>query len=1051
MTKSIITLGLVLLVWSNVSAQALRFNLLNSQDGLPQNSVRAISQDKNGLMWFATEDGIARYDGQRIETYTHQPGAQSSLPENVVNAFIPNDNQLWIAMQGEGGVSVLNQSNQQFSPIAELQNANETFGIGNVVFAIYQRSKDEMLVGSKQGVYSVSTADLTVKKQLIAQQALKNEREITAIWEGPDKNVWVTSADGQLAMLDSNDQLNIIPKDKFDITRFKRIPSLGDLLLSDAGLLKIDYQNQSLTPLFKDSFLEDVEVRDIVESFDGKVWIATRSGLIRYDPVADTAVLAARNPEDENSLPTNELNTLYISTDGILWIGTSDKGVAYTNLKGFGFTSFSIHNLQTIHPKPSSPDKLSSFDNNMIWSIFRDSRDTLWLGHTDGICRQLAGENSYQHFSSLGNEKNKIDVSESWFMTTTEADGFIWFGTWGDGLLRYKPDTKDLVVYSKEAKDPNHRLSGDVIRLLQFDEARNWLWVGTHYNGLNRIDLTTGKITQFKHDPNDDFSFPHSRTRALHLDKQGQLWVGSGNGAARFDPDTERFIRVKRFENGEATTDVRDLFRADDDTLWSATGNGLDRINIKTMQVDKKYLERDGLSRSTLYGIVPDNHGKLWLPSARGLTEFSPKQEKFKRYFLGHNLQANEFNFNTYHKEKDGSIILGGVGGITKFKPNEIKGDPASYDPVILSMHSVDNEFVQRQVLGVTNTSSSKDNPILLTSNQRSLIIDFVIPEYTFSEGLDYEYELLGSEDQWIRAKPRDTPIRYTNLKAGKYAFRIRKAGSPTTDEPLTVHIKIEKHLWETIWFRLLLATATFLAGLLLIRAFSSYRLEKQIASERSELYSMVVHDLGPALKRTQEDLGTLRETGENDAESCEILSGLESDNQYSMAFINQLRAISTVEGFSKHNRELFLLEDIVDEALNQFRQQKHRIKLTQLPDCSVRVHENSIEFVLTNLLSNALKYSDEETTVTLDISQRDNKHLMIKVVDQGKGIRDSFKAQIFKRYQRDDYYKTEGLGIGLTLVKSITQKYQGDIAIENNTPQGTIFLVSLNNIVVIE
>ena len=1034
-------------------AESLRFRVLNSQSGLPQNSIRAITQDQNGLMWFATEDGLARYDGQNIKAYRHDPNAEFPLKENVASRLMPIGQQLWIGTQGEGGVAVLDQSKQAFFPIKNIPNTSKEMALGNIVFSLYKQSDDEVLVGSENGVFSVSAANLEVTERLIAKSQLKNTRNISALWKDANKNLWVASTDGKLAYKNPDGKLTHIPSNAGGFFRVRHIPALGDLLVADAGLMKVDYKQKRLVPLFSDTFLNNIKVRDVAESPDGNIWIATLSGLFRYDPRNDMAFLAEKNPEDENSLPTNELTTLHISNEGILWLGTTDKGLVYTNLKGFGFTSYSANNLKIVHPKQSNSDKLNSFKNNMIWSIFRDSQDTLWIGHTEGLSRQESTEATYSNQTQLGSGDNAFDISGSWMMATTEAKGYLWFGTWGEGLIRYDPTSKAVVVYSHKSKDQLTQLSDSVIRLLLFDKKRNALWIGTHYNGLNRIDFTTGKITKFIHDPNDANSFPHHRARALYLDKQNRLWVGSGDGLALFDDETQGFKKVKKYPSGEATTDIRGIFQTDDNTLWSATGYGLDRININTLEAEKKYLEQDGLSRSSLYGIIGDDQGDLWIPTVRGLTQFSPEQGSFKRYFLGHNLQADEFNFNAYFKEKDGSIIVGGVGGISRFKPAEVVSDVSNYQPIILGIKSVDTNFQEKEVLGVATQALSEKSAFTLQANQRSVVIDFTIPEYSFAEDLRYEYHLLGSKDLWLPATPRDTPVRYTNLKAGKHTFQVRRAGTnANTNEPLTINFTIDRYDWEEPWFIALMLALAGLTGYCLFRTVSAYRLEKKMAEERASLYGMVVHDLGPSLNRTREDLKTLRGlSGTTEPAHEELLNNLHSDNHYSLSFINQLRSLSTVEGFSQKKKDSFLLEDIVDESVNSFRADTSRIDVKAIPDCTVLAHENSIEFIIKNLISNALKYSEPDTTVIVDIAQTNESDLMISVADQGMGISEAFKKSVFKPFERDDYYKTEGLGIGLTLVKSITQKYNGNIAIKNNQPQGTIMEVTLKGIVVAE
>ena len=836
---------------------------------------------------------------------------------------------------------------------------------------------------------------------------------------------------------------------------YRKLSGLGDLLTSESGLFKVDYKEKKLIPLFQETFLKGKQVRDIAQSNDGKIWLSVWDSLIRYDPKQGIAELIEENKSDENSLPSRKLSALYLSKENMLWIGSKDKGLIKTNLRDYGFSSFSTFNSKTIYPREAEKEKSSSFQHNMIWSIHRDNREVLWIGNYDGLSRQEKGESTYENIGTFtardfsGNTK-QIDLSDASVMSIGETNGYLWFGTWGGGLIRYSPESKEALIYSDASGPANQRLSGNVIRLLLFDKKRNSLWVGTRYSGLNQIDLTTGEIHHYQADLGNINALSNPWIRGLYLDKNNRLWVGTGGGVTLFDDKKRNFKRIQLAQGLDIETpvDVRGLYQSDEKTLWAASIYGLDRVNIETLEVEKRYLEKDGLSRSALYSIVPDDEGRLWISTIRGLTRFDPNKAEFKTFFVDHNLQSNEFNFNAAWKEKDGSIILGGTGGITAFHPAEVNDNYEGNKPVILEVKGIDSDLVEQKMLGVTRRSIVAKDAFTLAPNQRSVVIDFTIPKYAFSNNVRYEYRLVGNEEKWSTVRKRDVPIRYTNLKPRPYVFEARAVDdSAENNEVISIRFALKSYVWEHWWFWL---CALFFLGVLafyLGRIFLSYRLEKRVSSERRELYQMVVHDLGPNLQRSEDIINSLK--NEPDKQQ-DLLTDLNVENQYAYAFVKQLRSLSAVEGFDEQEKNEFFLEDVIDESLNIFKETNERIKLEAVPEASVFAYDKSIQFVLRNLVSNALKYSKPDAPVFVKISLSDS-NLLISVTDQGIGIKDKLKEKVFKPYERGDVYKVEGLGLGLTLVKKIVNKYRGEVVIENNVPHGSVIRVTLRGVVIRE
>ncbi len=1029
-------------------AESLRFNRLNSSNGLPQDSIRSIAQDHNGFMWFATEDGIARYDGHHLKVYRYDPDDPYSIQQNVAYQFLVDDkNRLWISTQGEG-VMVLDQKSGQFHPVTNKLDSIKKEKVGEFASALYQRSSNEMFIGSNNGVFRVSTKDLKVTAQLVQQEELGNNQVINALWEDENKSLWMTSEDGKIAYLPSNGKLIIIKNNIDTIYNRKFLKGIGNVLVAGKnGLFIIDSSNKALIPFLQDVLPKEIKITDIEQSANGVLWIATRSGLIRHNTDTNKTILISKNLEDEHSLSSNRITSLFLSEESILWVGTSDNGINSTNLNDYGFTTLTSYDPKLITSPSPSTDHSEGLSSNVIWSIFRDSSGTLWVGSNGGLSSQKEGQQNFNNYTSLGTGDHKVNFDSIW--SIAEANGYLWFGTWDDGLIRYSPETGETFVYSTQSAHGT-QLSGNIIRLLLYDKKRNSLWVGTQFQGLNQIDFNTGMIHHYRHNPSDKSSIPDQWIRSLYLDHENRLWVGTGGSVIALFNDQDKTFQAPELTDDLVATDVRGIYQYDGNTLFLSSGYGLHRFDIDQFKVVKTFHEKDGLPRSTLYNLIADNENSFWITSTYGLTHFDPENEAFTNFYTTHNLQANEFNLNASWQDPKGTIFIGGPGGITHFHPNNVNDEYVIHRPVITEIKSYDSELQEQIILHTSDQSTLQNHSLILEADRRKLSIDFTTPEYIFQDRVKYRYRLLGNEETWISATNRDVPIQYTNLNPGEYEFQLQTIGKDSRNIPtLSIALQLKAHFWELWWFKVLMIILSFTLFFFIVKKWMKHNFHKRIAQERSAHYQMVVHDLGPSLNRSEENITLITEHYTNNGKQTpESLKNLQIDTHYAFSFIKQLRSISQVEGYSLQEKELYLLEDLIYDSLATFKVDRNRIKLTHIPDASVLIYQNSLTFIVRNLISNAIKYSGSESPIEIDLQTLDND-LIIKVIDQGVGIPTDIQETIFQPYTRGhNIYKIEGLGIGLSLTKKIINKYNGNIKIHSNNPKGSIITVLLRNVI---
>ena len=1091
-----------------IQANSFKFKIFNSTNGFPQSSIRAIAEDKTGFLWLGTEGGLIRYDGINTTVFRNDPADTTSLPENVIDSLLVDKrNRLWVGTVGNG-LSLFDAKTNQF----------RSFDIkvtGDVIHTLSLASSGDILVGASNGVFSISPENLSIKSLAHSSQ-LKDAFNIAGLWEDKNKTLWIATLHGYLFYFDHLNKLSKLNKKDNKNGEGGKLKQLGGqyankftslkytqkhgLLVTAAkqGLYRIDTEKRKVSSLLEKTFPDNSVIYDIAESKDNTLWIASNLGLFQWKDKATRMLLVRSNPNDENSLSQNDLRTLFISHQELLWAGTKTKGLNALNLKTYGFENIAPFNPimlpigetskidemnETAGKEPSPLSKLAltpNLDDSTIWSIFKDNSNGLWIGTNKGLDYKAQGEPSFKIINTLGTDgvsKGALNIYEA--MALSEANGLLWIGTYDKGLIGY--DVKNNIVrhhFWPHAKEQKNRLSGKIVRVLQVDIKRNCLWIGTKQNGLNKLDLNTYKITQFKHIVSDKKSLPHNSVRAIYLAPDNRLWVGTGNGLSVFNESTHDFnsLNYRSGISGLSDEDVRAFYQSDENTLWVATGNGLNKLSINPLKVISQFGEKQGLAESTLYSLLPDDSGDLWISTLNGLSRFNSKTLKFTNYYAYHGLQDNEFNFNAWYSDsndvKEKQLYFGGINGVSYFKPSEIANSYIASNPIIVKINAFDKNLKKHHLKNIITQSIPDKSPILLDKSLRRLAIDFSSLEFIAPQRVNYRYRLKGLESEWNTANIHEQRALYTNLNQGHYTFELESLDTLDTfdnntnnhDNPkLSIPFFIQPTLWETLWFKLVLG----LLGLLVLLGMFLYRervIRKQtIDGERLQHYRKVVHELKTPLIHVRSLLNRL-DSGDtniinldknNDAtDVTKILQSSKTNIRRSLHFLDQLHSVVKLNSKHIENIQEFLLEDVVDESLLAFLDpndnQHSRLQVSDYDKASVvRTFDGSLYLILNNLISNALKYSPLDSPIHLNIQVNGND-LLIECLDQGTSIPEAAEQALYQPHSRFDTSSgTEGLGLGLHIIKQVVDYHNGSIKIDHSNPLGNHFMIHLKGIVI--
>ncbi|QTA82162.1 PAS domain-cintaining protein [Desulfonema limicola] len=837
---------------SSISLKHLvHFEYLTIEDGLSQSSVYSILQDKRGIMWFGTWDGLNKYDGYRFVIYKYDPQDPHSISNNSIwSIYEDSRGILWIGT--ENGLNRFDREKERF--IRYQHDPENPAGLAGKKVKTIAEDKNAMLwIGTEEGGLSRFNPETGRFKNY--QHHPGNSQglscnDVRSICIDSQGIIWAGTWGGGLNRFDP---------DSGEFTLYKHNPG-------NPGSLSNDF------------------IRKVYEDQNNVLWIGTQDGgLNSFDRKTEKFTSCMPDPANPLSLSDKDVLSIYETRAKELWIGTY----------GGGLNKFDRENQHFIHYK-KSPDIKSGLNNNNIWSIYEDASGILWAGTAEGgINIKYPNLKAFKHFYNNPDDPVSLSGDDVWSFYE-DSKGVLWVGVWDFGLNCFNRETQTFTQYMPDPLSPHALTGNDIVHILE--DHNKTMWIGTAEGGLSRFDPKTGEFQYYLHDPGNPDSLAHNNAFTIYEDKKRRLWIGSyyGKSLSLFDRETQTFKNYKHNPENPASmpdSPVWSLFEDSKGRLWLASdgsglccfdpenekftsythdpanpetissntaavihedlsgrlwigtwGGGLNKFDRKT-GVFTAYKEKDGLPNNSVVGILEDDNGNLWLSTFRGLSKFDPDREIFKNYTPEDGIQSYEFNTGAAFKTRSGLMLFGGTGGFNLFYPGEIQDNPY-IPPVILTDFLIFNQPVSIGDNSVLKNSISESREIVLSHKDSVFTFEFAALNYIYPEKNLYKYKLENCEDKWNEVDSTRRFATYTHLDPGTYVFKVLGSNNDHiwNEKGLSVKVIILPPWWETWIFRI--SAAAFFIFLVFIghqwRIYSIKKrnilLEKQVADRTTEL-----------------------------------------------------------------------------------------------------------------------------------------------------------------------------------------------------------------------
>ena len=1027
---------------------------LGLEKKLSNNYIIDITEDKNGYLWFATEDGLNKLEGGLFSSYYKKDDSKSlNLTGNELNCLLddPQDPVLWIGTQRAG----LNAFN-------------------------YQTNQQTIFLHDENNPYSIATNDVTN-----LAVAADGNLWITTYWRGIeylDKKTGKFTHYNQQTVpnLPSNTIWTVVDDHKGNLYIGHAQHGMSILAIKTRKIKNFTYDK------LDDTTIPNNNVQCIFKDNTGNIWIGTEKGLALYNPETESFI---RIGGQESPL-THRIYDIQQFNENELWVATEFGGIAIINLSKSLFNqSEGIHYIQ-------AGDNEYYLNNSTVRCLYQDSHQNIWAGTWGGGVNFLSSNTTL--FKSFSYSQNFSESNLSTHIASAvclDKQNNLWVGTDGGGINVLKAG-KRTATYTKNTG----KLSGNSIQTALCDKQGNlWfgifyggimfydthkqtfhqifpeeyatqgvrslyedkegiIWVGTS-NGVFQIQRDSKKILQHTH-------IPDNLVRTVIKDKKGQIWVGSfGSGIFLYSSDWKPLKNFNTFLNFPSNT-INQVFEDSKGYIWVATGEGLVQFENKSPWKYKVYQRNEGLANTFIWAIEEDENQNIWFSTNQGISCFVRNEGNIYNYDFRDNIPMAGFTGRSTCKDKNGVIYFGSTNGLCYFTPSYILEKRQAPKAIIGKITIFEPLIAENS--NETEISLINKETVRLKHLQNNFNISFNIQDYSLNERVEYAYMLKGLENAWYTVKEPNN-VTFRNLPPGKYNFLIktRIRNQEWSDEISSIEIIIAPPLWLSWWAKLLYVAYTI--GLLFIGLWAykrklnleylyesekkSHEQEQELNDERLRFYTNITHELRTPLTLI---LGPLEDLVKSNTLSSKDHHRISVIHQSAVRLLNLINQILDFRKTETQNKKLCVtkenLTNVVYEIGLKYKELNNKSEIQILIEVE---EENMILFfdkevitvVLDNLISNALKYTDKGyIRIRAEwITENGIRYAQLSVEDTGYGIRKEALTHIFERYyQESGEHQASGTGIGLALVKNLIKLHEGDIQVKSLPNIGTTFYLRL-------
>lgn len=794
----------------------ISFQHLSPEQGLPIHYSTGIAQDTSGFIWIGTLAGLARYDGTRCKVFEHDRQNPHSLSDIIVRSILLSKNgTLWVGTQH--GFNRMDFKTQQFERFHFTKYGERS----DYIRCIGEDSRGKLWLGSAQGLILFDPK--TKQSELIKLPTDPTSKPLVysirsvlidgpTVWIGTDLGLYrYNSEKKSFQVFCKSDELGSLPENS--VRALAKHPKTGNIIVGSrsGNLSMLSLATEHFTSMNM-PLAEPREINALFFSKDGKLWICTQGqGVFCYHENANRFINYQSEINNPTSLSSNYVRAAFQDRSGVLWFCTSYKGISRFNPASQSFTS----PLKEVGFHPTSAN------DGSVNRIAVDSRNNLWLGTENGLIWINQPEKAYKVYRH--DPKNKNSLADNGVNSVyVDPQDKVYIATQHFHYLDPKTgkfEVHDHIPNEAMPSPPSiiprrDFVAGQIVYdIYPIGDGR--LFLGTD-EGLNIFDP---KTKTFANRFNDERirRLPINRYNSLYIDRKHNLWVGCGvDEVLCISPDLLKVTTYRYQEDNPQSLPDNGVMSFSEDSkgnIWMGTDNGLACLNPKT-QFFTNYFVRNGIANNYVSALISVGN-TLWMGTANGLTRYDEQQKRFVSFGRADNLEVLSIETKSVAKDHGGNLYFGGLYGLVRFHPDHVKTN-TFVPPVVVTSLRVHG----REVLP---THTPRHNlPITLAYDENDLTIEAAALSYDHSESNLFSFWLEGvKNDNGWRSPTTQASINYLNVPPGDYKLHVKAANNDGvwSPKPYTLHIIINPPFWQTWWFQTLIAILVVAVGVYIYRS----------------------------------------------------------------------------------------------------------------------------------------------------------------------------------------------------------------------------------------
>ena len=1008
---ALFAIALSLMVWADSGE-------LFTSGKLSSSLINCIVQDKYGYIWVGTEYGLSKFDGYRFTNYLHNEEDTTSITDNIISdLLVDKKGNLWI-----GCAKGLMRYNYETNNFSRLQFPD---GRKPRIYSMVESHRGDILLGTAgYGLYSVKNNGIekTANNRFtIRWERAYAERDsdvfFTHIYEDKHHYLWQSSHLSTFTRFIEK-QGKVQRKDFKSPygapVEFIQHRPQAMLIVCMYGIIYYDYRTGRIADAGYDlgTFKNHVTINNATFDHDGNLYISTSEHGALIIKKGSNKVEQLENSNSNFNLSTAFVNDIIEDKDNNLWIGCYKKGLYLLNQRQQAFSSWSFSAQNYIIG--SSVSSIAPGENGETWCTVQNS----------GVfCFDASGKIIAHPTSPAGT-----------CIIYKDRRGAYWISN-GSALYSYNPHTG---AYQEKLTFTSAGI------YCMTDDNQGNLYISVYSKGLYIYNVESGKVTVLNMRQRGNKGFLcNDWVRSMAFDHTGHLWIGTSNGVSSLNTKTLSFkdfgwniILKDRQANG--------ICEGKNGNMIIGTEEGLylfDRKNNKTLALP----HAEVLKGKQVCSIIKDHQGDLWISTTMGIWQYDQKNRQFIGHINGNGLTTREYVLGSSMHTASDLIAFGTSDGITTFYPERVRAKKMELGDVHLTNFIIDGKPI-----------NCLTDEFTIPYEENSFTLEFSLLNYRNTDNISFQYRI--NEGKWNSTNEGSNAVSFNKLKPGSYTLEVRAMSNGNFSKKSTIiHIKVCDPWYASTWaFLLYFLTA---AGIILYIIYRYERHRKEDLEEtKMQFLINATHDIRSPLTLIMGPLNKLK-TRITDAESKQDIDTIDRNAQRLLLLVNQILDERKID---KDQMHLHCQKTDLKEflrgimSLYNFNAQERSITLSLKEDESLKEEGNllvwidriNFDKVISNLLSNAMKYTSDGGEITLIIG-KNKESAIIKVEDTGIGLKEEKTDRLFERFYQGNNNSDihiEGTGIGLNLCRALVKMHGGTIRAYNRTDgiKGSCFEVNI-------